>query len=165
VIGQFADVPKHEQFPADGLFSIHGHLFYSFFVDANPPAITCHMSHVTPCTLYDIWPRIICQSESTPLETDHFLTTDRNEPVNLAGQLRLFLPANCSRFGQDNLEVAGTHPVDADGSADVWVGKMGDRRIAIKSYRCWASAVQIYEVSNSIRCVTFTDNQHVGIPQ
>ena len=107
------------------------------------------------------------QSESIPLETDRFLTTDRNELVNLAGRLRPFLPAKYYWLGQDDLKVVGTHPVDAGGFADVWVGKMGDRRIAIKSYRWSASAdhVQIYEASNLIRCVTFTDNQPVEVPQ
>jgi len=92
------------------------------------------------------------QSESIPLETNHFLTTGCEELVNLSGRLRPFLSANYPWLGQDDLEVIGTHPVDAGGFANVWVGKMGDRRIAVKSYRCWASAdhVQIYEVSNLI---------------
>ena len=107
------------------------------------------------------------QSESTPLENNHFLTTDYEELVNLSDRFRPFLPANYPWLGQDDLEVVGTHPVDAGGFADVWVGKMGDQRIAVKSYRCWASVdhVQIYEASDLIRCVTFTDNQPVEVPQ
>ena len=39
------------------------------------------------------------------------------------------------------LEIVKPQPVVGAGSvADVWVGKMGDREVAIKSYRCTLSS-------------------------
>jgi hypothetical protein len=71
---------------------------------------------------------------------DYFPTTDIGTLVNMAGRLRPSLPGDCPWFGQEDLKVVGAHPIDAGGFADVWVGEMGDRKVAIKSYRCHASA-------------------------
>jgi hypothetical protein len=70
--------------------------------------------------------------------------------INTVGQFRPSLPTNCPWLGEENLKVVGVHPVNAGGFADVWAGKMGDRKVAIKSYRCHASAdyAKIYGVSN-----------------
>ena len=38
------------------------------------------------------------------------------------------------------MKVDGTRPIDAGGFADLWVGEMGDRKVAVKSYRCYTSA-------------------------
>jgi hypothetical protein len=78
-------------------------------------------------------------------------TTDIDTLVNIAGRLRPSLPSNCPWFGQEDLKVVGVHPIDAGGSADVWAGEMGDRKVAIKSYRCHASAdyAQVYGASNA----------------
>ena len=89
------------------------------------------------------------QSESSP--TDCSPTTDIGIFLDMAGRLRPSLPADCLWLGQEDAKVIGTHPIDAGGFADVWAGEMGDRKIAIKSYRCHASAdyAQIYWVSNA----------------
>ena len=60
--------------------------------------------------------------------------------VELVGHLRLLLPGGCEWLGQGALEVVGEHPVGAGGVADVWVGKMGGRKVAIKVYRCYSSS-------------------------
>lgn len=50
---------------------------------------------------------------------------------------------------QGTLEFIGEHPIDAGGAADVWAGKIGDRAVAIKAYRCYSSTdnVVTYVVS------------------
>ena len=70
--------------------------------------------------------------------------------ISMAGRLRPSLPANCLWLEEEDLKVVGVHPVDAGGFANVWVGEMGDRKVAIKSYRCYTSAdyAQIYGASN-----------------
>ena len=91
------------------------------------------------------------QSESSPLGIDYSSAMGTDTLVSMAVQLRPSLPANCAWMGQGDLKVVGTHPIDAGGFADVWVGEMVDRKIAIKSYRCNASAdyAQIYGASNT----------------
>ena len=83
------------------------------------------------------------------LEIDHSLGTDLGTLVNLAGQLQQFLPPNYRWLGQGDLRVAGIRPIDAGGFADVWVGEMGEQKVAVKSYRCYASAdhMPTYNVS------------------
>lgn len=80
------------------------------------------------------------QPELSPLETDHSLTTDPSTLVNLAGLSRPFLPPGYRWFEEGDLKVIGTRPIDAGGFANVWVGETGGRKVAIKSYRCYASA-------------------------
>jgi hypothetical protein len=50
---------------------------------------------------------------------------------------------------QEDVKVIGARPIDAGGFADVWAGEMGDRKVAVKSYRCYASAnyMPTYKVS------------------
>jgi hypothetical protein len=71
--------------------------------------------------------------------------------VNMAGRLRPSLPDDCLWLNQKDLKIIGECPIDAGGFADVWVGEMGDRKVAIKSYRCNASAdcAQIHGVSDT----------------
>ena len=57
------------------------------------------------------------------------------------------------------LEVVGEHPVDAGAVADVWIGMMGNRKVAIKSYRCYSSSEYLvtYMVSDTyLRRILFT---------
>jgi len=75
-----------------------------------------------------------------PLVINHPPTTGPNTLINLAGRLRLSLPPSCPWFGPEDLRVIGTRPVDAGGFADLWVGEMDDRKVAVKSYRCYSSA-------------------------
>ena len=86
--------------------------------------------------------------ESLP-EADHSTTADAGTLVHLADQLQLPLPPNCRRLRQEDLKIVGTGPLDAGGFADVWVGEMGDQAVAVKSYRCYASAncAPTYKVS------------------
>ena len=101
------------------------------------------------------------QPESSPLGIDRSPTTDLGTLVNLDGQLRSFLLPSCRRLGQEELNVAGTHAIDAGGFADVWMGKMGDQKVAVKSYRFYASAnnVTTYKVSYSNPSTYFTHRQ------
>jgi len=84
-----------------------------------------------------------------PLRVNRSLVTDHETLVDLAGRLRSSLPPGYQWFGQDSLKVVGTRPIDAGGFADVWVGGVGDRTVAVKSYRCYTSAdyIQTYNVS------------------
>ena len=83
------------------------------------------------------------------METDHSVTADVGIFVNMADRLQLSLPPSCQWLEQGVLKIVGTHPIDAGGFADVWVGEMGDRMVAVKSYRYYASAncAPTYKVS------------------
>ena len=71
--------------------------------------------------------------------------------TNLVSHLPQLLPDSCEWLEQGSLEVVGDHPVDAGGVADVWVGMMGVRKVAIKSYRYYSSSdyLPTYVVSDS----------------
>jgi len=90
------------------------------------------------------------QSVSSAMGIDHPTTTELGTIDNLDGQLRLPLPPSCMLLGEGDLELVGAHPIDVGGFADVWVGKMGDRTVAVKSYRCYLSGncASTYEVSH-----------------
>ena len=95
--------------------------------------------------------------DHSPPGIDRSLTTDLGTLINLAGQLQQSLPPNYRWLGQGDLRVVGIRPIDAGGFADVWVGEMGNRKVAVKSYRCYASAdhTATYNVSYPHRsCVS-----------
>ena len=66
----------------------------------------------------------------------------RQHLVELASRLRPLLSASCgtSWLEQGSIEVIGEHPIDAGGVADILAGKMGNRKVAIKVYRCNSSS-------------------------
>lgn len=66
------------------------------------------------------------------------------------------LPAGYERLEQEVLEIVGRFPASAGGTADVLEGRIGDRRVAIKSYRCYLSSDRLltYVVSRTYLCYT-----------
>ena len=82
--------------------------------------------------------------EHFPPEPDRSPLTDPDvlceHLVDLVRHLRPLLPGSCEWLGQGSLEVVGDHPVDAGGIADVWIGKVDNRRVAVKSYRFHSSS-------------------------
>ena len=84
------------------------------------------------------------QLESFPQETDRSLPIDPGafceRLVDPVIHLQSLLPGSCEWLEQGELEVVGEHPLDAGCVADVRVGKMGDRKFAIKVYRCYSSS-------------------------
>jgi hypothetical protein len=54
--------------------------------------------------------------------------------------LQVLLLNGCGWMKQGAVEIVGAHPVDAGGFADIWIGIMGDRTVAIKSHRCYLSS-------------------------
>jgi len=71
--------------------------------------------------------------------------------VDAVCDLKPFLPMGCELLGQGDLTIVGTHPIDAGGFADVWVGKRNDGTVvAIKSHRqnSSSSRLPIYSVSH-----------------
>jgi len=86
-----------------------------------------------------LWHTIHCHDQS-PLVVVHPLTTDLGTLVDLARRFQPFLPSGYRWLGQEDLKVVGTRPIDAGGFADVWIGEVGDRKVAVKSYRCYTSA-------------------------
>lgn len=58
--------------------------------------------------------------------------------VELVSHLRQLL--TCEWLEQPVLEVVGEHPIDAGAVADVWIGTTGNRRVIIKSLRCYSSS-------------------------
>lgn len=89
------------------------------------------------------------QSESSLQEVDHPFPADLGTLVDFASRLQPFLLPDYRLLGQGDIRIIGTRPIDAGGFADVWVGEMGDRKVAVKSYRCYASAnyMPTYKVS------------------
>jgi len=61
------------------------------------------------------------------------------------------LPDSCGWLERGALVVIGEHPIDAGSVADVWVGMMGNRKVAIKSYRYHSSSdyLPTYVVSDN----------------
>jgi len=55
--------------------------------------------------------------------------------IELVSHLPPLLSDGCGWLERGALELIGGRPVDAGGVADVWIGMMGDRKVAIKSYR------------------------------
>jgi hypothetical protein len=81
--------------------------------------------------------------------------------VDLVLHLRPLLPDSCRWMEQGALEIIGAYPFAAGGIADVWVGIMGDRKVAIKSYRCYSSSnyLPTYVVSGTyLRSIPLTEN-------
>ena len=89
--------------------------------------------------------------EAFPQDIGRLPAADPGTFVSLTGRLRLSLPPGCRWFGPEVLRVIGTCPVDAGGFADLWVGEMDDRKVAVKSYRCYSSAscTPTYKVGHS----------------
>ena len=95
------------------------------------------------------------QLESFPPEVDRPLPIDPgavcDHLVDLMCHLQSLLPGSCEWLEQGALELVGEYPVDAGGVADVWVGRMSDRKVAIKAYRCYSSSnyLSTYVVSGA----------------
>ena len=79
------------------------------------------------------------QPESPRPEIDQTLPIDpgaiREHLIELVSHLPPLLPDSCEWLEPGALEVVGGFPIDAGGVADVWIGMMGNRKVAIKSYR------------------------------
>ena len=111
-------------------------------------------------------------SQSEPPEIDQSLPIDLvalcEHLVDLVLHLRPLLPDSCRWMEQGALGIVGAYPFAAGGIADVWVGIMGDRKVAIKSYRCYSSSdyLSIYVVSGTpLRCIPLTESLLVEILQ
>ena len=109
-----------------------------------------------------------CQMESFPPEIDRLSPVDPSAVcehlVDLVRHLRSLLPGSCEWLEQGALEFVGEHPVDAGGIADVWAGKMGNRKVAIKAYRCYSSSnyLPTYVVSGTcLWCVICLLKDHL----
>lgn len=89
--------------------------------------------------------------------------------VDLVHHLQSLLPSDCKWLEEGAIEVVGERPVDAGGFADVWVGMMENRKVAIKSYRCYSSSdyLPTYVVSGTchVACIPLTQNLSVEILQ
>jgi hypothetical protein len=106
------------------------------------------------------WSGISCatdipdKSQTSPPEIDLSPMNNPNTPVEyivgVVRNLKPSLPSGCGLLGQGDLKIAGSHPIDAGGFADVWVGEMNDgTTVAIKSYRYYSSSscLPVYLVS------------------
>ena len=93
--------------------------------------------------------------EPFPPEVDQPLSVDPGTVcehlVDLVRPLQSLLPGSCEWLEQRALDVVGEYLVDAGRVADIWVGKMGNRKVAIKAYRCYSSSnyLSIYAVSGT----------------
>ena len=75
-----------------------------------------------------------------PLEIDIDPDTLRVHSFDLVLRLQESLPADCKWLDEATIQVDGEFPKAAGGTANVWVGIMGVRKVAIKSYRCYSSS-------------------------
>jgi len=93
--------------------------------------------------------------------------TLREHLIDLVARLPPLLPGSCEWLEQGAFEVIGGRPIDAGSVADVWVGVMGNRRVAIKSYRYYSSSdyLPTYVVGGVwlVICVLSTENLSVEI--
>jgi hypothetical protein len=71
--------------------------------------------------------------------------------VELVCQLRPLLPGSCEWLDEGSLEVIGEYAIDVGGVADVWAGMIGNRKVAVKTYRCYSSSdyLPTYMVSDA----------------
>ena len=106
------------------------------------------------------------QLESLPQDID--LSTIANPaalPEDLVDAVRNLgpsLPIGCELLGQGDLNIAGAHPIDAGGFADVWMGKRNDGTVVvIKShrYRSSSSCLPVFLVRPvpAGHCVSLTE--------
>ncbi|KAF9642190.1 kinase-like protein [Thelephora ganbajun] len=77
-------------------------------------------------------------------ELDQRLQTHPGALCELLGELlrhlRSSLPGDFGWLVEEAIEVVSDHPFDAGGTADILVGTMGDRKVAIKRYRLHSSS-------------------------
>ena len=59
--------------------------------------------------------------------------------MELAQNLLSTLSPTCQWFSPGDIKTVGEYPIAAGGFADVWEGTSGDRKVVIKSYRCYKS--------------------------
>ena len=58
----------------------------------------------------------------------------------MAQVLRPFTSSICHSLDSQDVKPIGRHPTAAGGSADVWEGVHGGRKVALKSYRCYVTS-------------------------
>ena len=97
---------------------------------------------------------ILDHSLSLPSEVDLSSMNNSGIPpkhlVDTVHSLGPFLPIDCELLGQGDLKIIGSHPIDAGGFADIWVGERCDgTKVAIKSHRHYSSSscLPVYLVS------------------
>ena len=78
-------------------------------------------------------------SGPAPQRNDRSLPIDpdalREHLIDLVSRIPSLLPESGEWLERGVLDVVGEHPIAAGDVADVWVGMMGNRKVAIKSYR------------------------------
>jgi hypothetical protein len=73
------------------------------------------------------------RSASYPWEIEDLLDHVHNH-------LRPQLPESCKWLEQEALEIDTERPIDAGGAADILVTRIGNRDVAVKSYRLYSSS-------------------------
>lgn len=86
--------------------------------------------------------------------------TRRGALSDLLLHLQESLPVDCERLERGAVQVVGQFPAAAGGTADVWEGRINDRRIAIKSYRYYlfSDCLLTYAVSRTYPCYMYPAN-------
>ena len=100
---------------------------------------------------------VLDYSLSLPSEVDLSSMANPGTPpehlVDAVRNLGPFLPIECELLGQGDLKIVGSHPIDAGGFADVWVGEMYDgTKVAIKSHRHYSSSSCLPVYLVSVKC-------------
>lgn len=85
--------------------------------------------------------------QSLPIDPDELC----EHLVELVRQLRPLLPGSYEWLDEESLEMIGEYAIDAGGVADVWAGMIGNRKVAVKAYRCYSSSdyLPTYMVSDA----------------
>jgi len=95
------------------------------------------------------------RSGLAPQAVDRSLPMDPDEVcehlIDLVSRIPSLLPDSGEWLERGVLEVIGGHPIAAGDVADIWVGILGNRKVAIKSYRYSSSSnyMPTYVVSNN----------------
>ncbi|KAF9646942.1 kinase-like protein [Thelephora ganbajun] len=102
-------------------------------------------------------------------ELDQRLQTHPGVLCELLRHLRSLLPGDFEWLEEEAIEVASDHPFDAGGTADILIGTMGNRKVAIKRYRLhsFSDYLPTYVVyrqgfcNEALACSRFTNQNFV----
>jgi len=97
------------------------------------------------------------QKESAELELSLPVDPDAlRGHLDLIHHLQELFPAGFQWLDQGVIEIVGDFPIDGGGAAEVWVGMMGKRKVAVKSYRYYSASdcLPNYAVSPALTSAT-----------
>ena len=146
---------KHLPFHLGEAFSrLLLHLCLFFHPQGIPPLTGAHHEwcNVPSCAI-DVLDHFLSLLSEVDLSFMANPGTPPEHLVDTVHSLGPFLPIECELLGQGDLKIVGSHPIDADGFTNVWVGERYDgTKVAIKSHRCYSSSGCLSVCLVSVNC-------------